>query len=126
MSSSRVLKNQAAKIAIFALLACSVSACTTVRPLPATDAQTVQAQLLVGDEVEILKHDGSEISFTVDKLDDAGVGGGDVHVAYSDIDQLSVRKTSVAKSISLGVGVFFGVIVVGVMSIDEDDIIPSR
>lgn len=111
-------------IAWIAILAFT-TACTSMRPITATDEMTWQAQLQAGDEVHVRRNDGSEVLFTIEQLDAEGISGGGIDVAYVDIDELNVSKTSAAKSAGLGVAILFGVVLFGLLMIDEDDIFPS-
>ncbi|MBT8100741.1 MAG: hypothetical protein KJO82_13380 [Gammaproteobacteria bacterium] len=101
------------------------TACTSMRPIVATDATMWHEQLSAGDEVHVRRNDGSEVLFTIEALDDEGISGGGFDVAYTDIAELSVKQVSAPRSTALGVGILFGVVLIGLLMIDEDDIFPG-
>jgi len=94
--------------------------------MAATDTQSLQQQLSLRDEIEILRKDGTEVRFVVDTIDNSGVGGDGFYVAFKDINELAVRKASIGKNILLGIGILMLVILIGLYSIDEDEIFTIR
>lgn len=94
--------------------------------MAATDTRSLQEQLSLGDEIEILRKDGTEVRFEVDTIDNNGVGGDGIYVAFEDINELAVRKASIGKNTLLGIGILMLVILIGLYSIDEDDIFTFR
>jgi len=89
------------KVVICIVLILFVAGCTTMRPLPATDAQSIASQLEVGDKVQITRSDASEVTFKVESISNEGLAGNGIFVAYSDILQVRVREHSTAKTVAL-------------------------
>ena len=75
--------------------------CTTMRLLPATDAQSIASQLQIGDEVIIVRSDAADAKFEIDTISDEGIGGDGVFVRYSDIQNVQIRERSTAKTVGL-------------------------
>ncbi len=88
-----------------------------MRSLPATDAQSLASQIEVGDKIEIVRNDLTEVSFKVNAVSDEGISGNGVFVAYSDIRQVQVSQFSHAKTWSLIGGI---VVVVAVLAASYD------
>jgi hypothetical protein len=89
------------KFVISIVLISFVTGCTTMRPLPAADAQSIASHIEVGDKVQIIRNDASDVKFKVETISDEGLEGGGIVVAYSDILQISVREHSTAKTVGL-------------------------
>ena len=106
------------KFVIYLVLIAFTAGCTTMRPLPATDAQSLASQIEVGDKIEIVRNDLTEVSFKVNAVSDEGISGNGVFVAYSDIRQVQVSQFSTAKTWSLIAGI---VVVVGVIAAAASD-----
>ena len=75
--------------------------CTTMRSLPTNDAQSIASHIEVGDKVQIIRNDASDVKFKVETISDEGLEGDGIVVAYSDILQISVREHSTAKTVGL-------------------------
>lgn len=89
------------KFVISIVLISFVTGCTTMRPLPAADAQSIASHIEVGDKVQIIRNDASDVKFKVESISDEGLDGDGIFVAYSDILQISVREHSTAKTVGL-------------------------
>ena len=89
------------KVVICIVLISFVTGCTTMRPLPAADAQSIASQIEVGDKVQIIRNDASDVKFKVETISNEGLEGDGIVVAYSDILQISVREHSTAKTVGL-------------------------
>jgi len=89
------------KVVICILLISFVTGCTTMRPLPAADAQSIASHIEVGDKVQIIRNDASDVKFKVETISNEGLDGDGIFVAYSDILQISVREHSTAKTVGL-------------------------
>jgi hypothetical protein len=89
------------KFVISTVLISFVTGCTTMRPLPAADAQSIASHIEVGDKVQIIRNDASDVKFKVETISDEGLEGDGIVVAYSDILQISVREHSTAKTVGL-------------------------
>ena len=89
------------KVVICIVLISFVTGCTTMRPLPATDAQSIASHIEVGDKVQITRNDASDVKFKVETISNEGLAGDGIFVAYSDILQVSVREHSTAKTVGL-------------------------
>jgi len=126
MKRFRVLGEPLSKAVIIVVLISFTTACTAFKPMTAIDPESMQSQLQVGDEVRVLQTDGRELILVIDEIDDKGVSGGGMFVAYPDMHVVSVRDTSTTRSVLLGVGIFLGVMLAALLSIDEDDIFPSN
>ena len=72
-----------------------------MRPLPAADAQSIASHIEVGDKVQIIRNDASDVKFKVEIISNEGLEGDGIFVAYSDILQISVREHSTAKTVWL-------------------------
>ncbi len=101
------------KFIIYLVLIAFTAGCTTLRPLPAIDAQTLASQIEVGDKVKITRNDLTEAAFEVGAITDEGISGDGVFVAYSDIQQVQVRQFSTGKTVGLvaAIVVALGIIV---------------
>lgn len=126
MNKSRTPGKSMSRAVVIAVLISFTTACTAFKPIAPIDAESLQTQLLVSDEVRILQKDGRESVLVIDEIDDKGVSGGGMFIAYSDMHVVSVRKNSVGRSVLLGVGIFLGVMIAALSTIDEDDIFPSN
>ena len=89
------------KFIIYLVLIAFTAGCTTMRPLPATDAQSLASQIEVGDKIKIMRNDNTDVTFKVSAVSDEGISGDGVFVAYSDIRQVQVRQSSDGKSLVL-------------------------
>jgi len=89
------------KVVICIVLISFVTGCTTMRPLPAADAQSIASHIEVGDKVQIIRNDASDVKFKVETISDEGLEGDGIVVVYSDILQISVREHSTAKTVGL-------------------------
>ena len=96
------------KFIIYLVLIAFTAGCTTMRSLPATDAQSLASQIEVGDKIKIIRNDLTDVTFEVGAVSDEGISGDGVFVAYSDIWQVQVRQFSTVKTVGL-----VGAIVVG-------------
>ena len=72
-----------------------------MQPLPATDAQSLAGQIQVGDQIEIARNDLTDVNFKVSAVSDEGISGNGVFVAYSDIQQVTVRQFSTGATVGL-------------------------
>jgi hypothetical protein len=107
-------------IMCFVLIAFT-SGCTTMRPAPATDAQSLANQIEVGDKIKITRRDNSDVAFKVSAVSAEGISGDGVLVAYSDIQQVQVREFSTGKTVGLVAGVV-GILAIIVGSTVESDL----
>ncbi len=89
------------KVVICIVLILFVAGCTTMRPLHAADAHSIASSIEVGDKVEIIRNDASDVKFKVETISNEGLDGDRIFVAYSDILQISVREHSTAKTVGL-------------------------
>ena len=103
------------KFIIFLVLIAFTAGCTTMRPLPAIDAQSLARQISVGDKIKIMRNDNTDITFKVSAVSDEGISGARDFVAYSDIRQVHVSKFSTGKTVGLA-AVFIVVVVAAVGS----------
>ena len=44
-----------------------------MRPLPAADAQSIASHIEVGDKVQIIRNDASDVKFKVESISDEGL-----------------------------------------------------
>jgi hypothetical protein len=102
------------KLIINLILIAFTVGCTTMRPLPATDAQSLASQIEVGDKIRIMRNDDTDVTFKVSAVSDEGISGDGVFVAYSDIRQVQVSQTSMVKSLGLvaGIGIILAALLV--------------
>ena len=89
------------KFIIYLVLIAFTAGCTTMRSLPATDAQALASQIEVGDKIKIIRNDLTDVTFEVGAVSDEGISGDGVFVAYSDIWQVQVRQHSTGKTVGL-------------------------
>ena len=89
------------KFIIYLVLVAFTAGCTTMRPLPATDAQSLANEIEVGDKIKISRNDYTDVTFKVSAVSDEGISGDGVFVAYSDIRQVQVRQFSTGKTVGL-------------------------
>lgn len=96
--TSRLTTN---KLIIFLVLIRFTVGCATTRALPATDAQSLASQIMVGDKISIVRNDLTDITFNVSTVSDEGIGGDGVYVAYSDVRQVQVQQFNAGKTLGL-------------------------
>ena len=89
------------KFIIYLVLIAFTAGCTTMRSLPATDAQSLASQIEVGEKIKIMRNDDTDVTFKVIAVSDEGISGDGVFVAYSDIRGVQVRQTSTGKTVGL-------------------------
>ena len=82
------------KFIIYLVLIAITAGCTTMGPLPVTDAQSLSSQIDVGDKIKIIRNDLTDVTFKVAAVSDEGLSGDGVFVAYSDIRQVQVSHAS--------------------------------
>ncbi len=87
------------------LLSISLLACTSMRPIPASDRQAVRTAVKVGDEVSVVATNGKTYLLVLTTVeDDKIVGTGDnkkVTIRYEQIKSIEVRKVSAGKTVGL-------------------------
>ncbi len=98
------------KSIIYLVLIAFTAGCTTMRPLPATDALSLASQIEVGDKIKIMRIDDTDVTFKVSAVSDEGISGDGMFVAYSDIRQVQVSQGSSGMTLGLVAGI---VILVG-------------
>ncbi len=96
------------KFIIYLVLVAFTAGCTTMRPLPATDAQSLANEIEVGDKIKISRNDYTDVTFKVSAVSDEGISGDGVFVAYSDIRQVQVRQSSTGKTVGLVAAIVAG------------------
>ena len=96
------------KFIIYLVLIAFTAGCTTMRSLPATDAQSLASQIEVGDKIKIIRNDLTDVTFEVGAVSDEGISGDGVFVAYSDIWQVQVRQHSTGKTVGLVAAIAVG------------------
>ena len=96
------------KFIIYLVLIAFTAGCTTMRSLPATDAQSFASQIEVGDKIKIIRNDLTDVTFEVGAVSDEGISGDGVFVAYSDIRQVQVRQFSTGKTVGLVAAIVAG------------------
>ncbi len=104
------------KFIIYLVLIAFAAGCTTMRPLPATDAQSLASQIEVGNKIKIMRNDNADVTFKVSAVSDEGISGAGVFVAYSDIRQVQVSQTSTGKTVGLVAGIVVVVLAIAVGS----------
>ena len=107
------------KFIIYLVLIAFTAGCTTMQSLPATDAQSLASQIEVGDKIEIIRNDNTDVTFKVSVVSDEGISGDGVFVAHSDIQQVQVRQFSTGKTVSLVAAI---VVVVLAASYDQPQV----
>ena len=104
------------KFIIYLVLIAFTAGCTTMRSLPATDAQSLASQIEVGDKIKIMRNDNTDVTFKVSAVSDEGISGDGVFVAYSNIRQVQVSQTSIGKTLGLVAAI---VVVVGAIALSD-------
>jgi hypothetical protein len=99
------------------------SGCTTMHLLPATDTQSIRSELAIGETVRIIRKDASETTFEIEGISDDGISGGAELVAYSDIEEVRVRRSSTPKNIGLVAGIVL--VVAGLAGSDTSGLLPQ-
>ncbi len=89
------------RFVIYLVLIAFAAGCTTMRSLPATNAQSLANEIEVGDKINIIRNDLTKVTFEVAAVSDEGISGDGVFVAYSDIRQVRVRQLSTGKTVGL-------------------------
>ncbi len=86
-----------------------------MRPLPATDAQSLAGQIEVGDKIKIKRNDDTDVTFKVSAVSDEGISGDGVFVAYSDIRQVQVSQAGSGTTLGIvaGIGLLVALIASG-------------
>jgi len=97
---------------VYLVLIAFTSGCTTMRPVPATGAQSLASQVEVGDKIKITLRDNSDVAFKVSAVSAEGISGDGVLVAYSDIQQVQVREFSTRKTVGLVAGIVWILVIV--------------
>ena len=100
--TSRLTAN---KLIIYLVLIAFTAGCTTMRSLPAIDAQSLASQIEVGDKIKIMRTDDTDVTFKVSAVSDEGISGDGVFVAYSDIRQIQVSQGSSGMTLGLVAGI---------------------
>lgn len=77
------------KVVVCMVLLAFMFGCTTTRPLTTTSPQELARSVGVGDEIEIMRHDGSRLEFEVTEVSRDGIGGSGVFVPYNEMQQVS-------------------------------------
>lgn len=94
-------------------------ACTSLRPIPSTDAGQVHAAVKVGDEVRVEAINGKTYLLVLTVVDDEKiVGVGDnqkVTIRYAQIKSIQVQKINVGKTAGLTAGVVGGILLTAVV-----------
>ena len=103
------------KLIINLILIAFTVGCATMRPLPATDAQSLASQIEVGDKIKIMRNDDTDVTFKVSAVSDEGISGDGVFVAYSDIRRVQVGQTGTGTTLGLvaGIGILVALIASG-------------
>ena len=89
------------KVVICIVLILFVAGCTTMRPLPATDAQSIASQLELGDKVQITRSDAWDVAFRVVSISNERLAGKGFCVAYCDTLQGRVEAQGSAETPAL-------------------------
>lgn len=77
------------KVVVCMVLLAFMFGCTTTRPLTTASPHELARSVGVGDEIEIIRHDGSKLEFEVTEVLPEGIGGSGVFVPYNDMQQVS-------------------------------------
>ena len=96
------------KFIIYLVLIAFTAGCTTMRSLPTTYARSLASQIEVGDKINIIRNDLTDVTFEVGAVSDEGISGDGVFVAYSDIRQVQVRQFSTGKTVGLVAAIVLG------------------
>ena len=106
------------KFIIYLVLIAFTAGCTTMRSLPATDAQSLASQIEVGDKIKITRNDLTNVTFEVGAISDEGISGDGVFVAYSDIRQVQVSQISTGKTVGLVAAIVVVVLAIALSTAD--------
>ena len=90
---------------IYLVLITFTAGCTSMQPLPTTDAESLTSQIEVGDKIKIIRNDDTDVMFRVSGVSDDGISGDAVFVAYSDIRQVQVSQTISGATLGIVAGI---------------------
>ncbi len=93
------------KFIIYLVLIAFAAGCTTIRSLPATNAQSLASEIEVGDKIKIMRNDNTDVTFKVSAISDKGISGHGMFVAYSDIRRVQVSQTSNGSTLGIVAGI---------------------
>jgi len=97
MTSRKTINN----FIIYLVLIAFTAGCTTIRPLPTTNGQSLSSQIDVGDKITVIRNDLTEVTFKVADVSEEGLSGDGVFVAFSDIQQVQVRQFSTGRTVAV-------------------------
>ncbi len=101
------------KFIIYLVMIAFTGGCTTMHSLPATDAQSLANQIVVGDKINIIRNDDTDVTFEVGAFSNEGISGDGAFVAYSDISQVRVSDTNNGTILGLVAGIVLLVALIG-------------
>jgi hypothetical protein len=81
------------RFVICVVLLTFASACSTTRPLAATDSKSLASQIAIGDTIELKRNDGSQLKFKVTEVSPDGLRGRNVFVPFTDIGQVQISES---------------------------------
>lgn len=90
-----------AKSLVCLVLVFFFSGCTTYQQLALGNLGALQDQLQPGDDVKVMRNDGSSLTFGIDSVTDEGISGDGTSVAWSDMQQIELRQFSAGKTVGL-------------------------
>ncbi len=99
------------RVVIHIVLIAFTAGCTTMQPVHRMDAESVSAQIKVGDNIEITRKDLRSVKFKVTAISDRGIIGYGNFVRYSDIQQVQLqqkRNNKAKKAAKITAGVILG------------------
>jgi hypothetical protein len=105
------------RVVIHFVLIAFTAGCTTMQPVNETDAESVSAQIEIGDKIEITRNDLSSVKFKVTAISDDGISGDGTFVAFSDIQHLQLQHKRDNKAGKIIGGVILGAAAVTVWAI---------
>lgn len=96
---------------IWVVLLAFTTACSTARPIAATDPKSLIDQVSVGDRIEVKRKDGSQLKFKVTEVSLEGLRGREEFVLFTDIGQVQISEqihpAAVVFVVLLGVSVLW-------------------
>ena len=79
---------------ICTILAAFTVACTSMRTIPVTDGETLSSQVSVGEKIEVTRHNGDIVNFTLHEITESGIGGNEYFIRFHDIEQIRVAQST--------------------------------
>ena len=98
-----MLSHNKRTLSLFLVFLVLISGCSNMQTV-AVENGSMPAGIEVGDTVTVQTLDGNTQTLTVTAIDNNGIRGGNVFVAYTDISELRVQRDGMSNSMVLVLG----------------------